>query len=143
MQCAGIKYLCWQKACNRQLKIRDNEIEVCGESWGEAGGLQEQKGEGPKWVVVCAHGPLLLVLLIPTCLGGGPAPSLGALQRMGECGDQPSPSPVCTPASGRSNCHSGDFNREPPEVRWGRDHPAEGLARDETLSVSSANNVRS
>lgn len=74
MQCAGIKYLCWQKACNRQLKIRDNEIEVCGERGEAAGVLQEQEGEGLKWVVVCVHGRLLLVLLMPHLFAGGPQP---------------------------------------------------------------------
>lgn len=121
MQCSGIKYLCWQKACNRQLKIRDNETEVCGERGEEAGGLQEQKGEGPKWVVVCVHGRLLLVLLISHLFaGGGPAPLLEALQCTKECRDQP-----LLFLARRSNCHPGDFSLEPSEVRWGRDCPGE------------------
>lgn len=41
---------------------------------GEAGGLQEQKGEGPKRVAVCGHGRLVLVLLIPHLSAGGAQP---------------------------------------------------------------------
>ena len=78
MQCAGIKYLCWQKACNRQLKIRDDEIEVCGEREEEAGGLRAQKGEGPERAAVCMHGRLLSVRQCPTCLQGDPSPIAGS-----------------------------------------------------------------
>lgn len=60
----------------------------------------------------------------PVC-GGTPDPPLGALQHTKERRDQPSPFLACTPASGRSNCHPGDFNLEPSEGRWGRDHPRE------------------